>query len=368
MQGSRPHGRADRNRSSGRRALPMRASRPHGRADRNRRRTTSPRFAPVASSRARGSKHVTPCDDAMRPGRVLTGARIETAACRRSAGPARSRPHGRADRNSCVAVQLVSNNGRVLTGARIETATRRLQVRCRASRPHGRADRNGYRVRPFGVVYRRVLTGARIETFRTGPGAPVAPGRVLTGARIETSPDVRRRARDGVASSRARGSKQCRHDRRLHARRRVLTGARIETSERACSCIRAGVASSRARGSKLPSLCLRPGLARRVLTGARIETLRPHRPSDGFSSRPHGRADRNFEYDVMSPNGAVASSRARGSKQPVAFDRRRRHRVASSRARGSKPRTCSALADGLLVASSRARGSKLPSAIKGRTE
>ena len=198
---SPPHGGADSNTAQA--PDDEVRSPPHGGADRNVT-TATLRRRQVAPSR--GADRNCPAPGAIgRPGRPLTGARIETAdltagsrhrspphggADRNHAEPAarraapRSPPHGGADRNVDVLGCGSELAGRPLTGARIETPTRRASRFARMSPPHGGADRN-----------------SPVDDSCRSAGSPPHGG----ADRNSTMPPAERRS---VAPSRGRGSKR----------------------------------------------------------------------------------------------------------------------------------------------------------------
>ena len=273
--------------------------------------------------------------------RPLTGARIETGTSKRTSSnrdvapsrgrgskhltgdyalpPAKSPPHGGADRND-RRLDLgddAADLGRPLTGARIETTFRQRVATLQNVAPsRGRGSKHGMLAAmtqtpespPHGGADRNHADARHIEGVH---------GRPLTGARIETPTADRQVGRQSVAPSRGRGSKpRHRPGRRRQRRCRPLTGARIETDSAASGSGSAPVAPSRGRGSKHYLYRRLPARRRgRPLAGARIETRstpicsNPHRvaPSRGRGSKPryglrsrvpgrsppHGGADRN---------------------------------------------------------------------------
>ncbi len=121
LDGSLPHGSADRNNRLGQVCDGRTVSLPHGSADRNTTTGQASPAIPVAPSRERGSKHRLPGAHVGFRGRSLTGARIETIRAHCCIRDIASLPHGSADRNMQVAATSGWLRRRSLTGARIET-------------------------------------------------------------------------------------------------------------------------------------------------------------------------------------------------------------------------------------------------------
>ena len=249
----------------------------------------------VAPSRERGSKQ--PAHEGHQPEQRVAPSR-ERGSKRRDGHDRRcqrgSLPHGSADRNLTRGDGFGVAACRSLTGARIETCScarsarsapvapsrergskpplRRRGPRLPASLPHGSADRN-------------------TSSWAESPSRRVAPSRERGSKHLVVMASRNRR---GVAPSRERGSKlrdQHRHDRDAG---RSLTGARIETSKPQLDARLHPVAPSRERGSK--------------------HELNPHHALDRHvaPSRERGSKRRAFP-DVLVGVG-VAPSRERGSK------------------------------------------------------
>ena len=213
--------------------------------------------------------------------------------------------------------------GRSLTGARIETTTCRRTARCSRVAPSRERGSKQFAEYETAQIERRSLTGARIETFETA-GSRVLQGSLPHGSADRNASLKKAFEKTVVAPSRERGSKLGASVGRVSDQQVAPSRERGSKREKRRFQLGAGdVAPSRERGSKQDDL---EGM------GYAFGSL-PHGSADRNKqvtqstepdpkSLPHGSADRNeFEMSVcafpmVAPSRERGSKRARGQRRP----------------------------------------------------